>query len=345
MKMKIDLLSLVEQGGCSAKLSASELNKALAGLPKIKHKNLLVDIDTHDDAGVYKINDDYALVQTTDFFPPVCSDPYDFGQIAAANALSDIYAMGGQVLTVLNIAMFPSNLSLSILKEILKGGQDKVTEAGGIILGGHTITDDIPKYGLAVTGWVHPDNVITNADAKAGDVLIITKPIGTGVIISAKKNKLVNEDDYAAAVKNMKHLNKGAAEIMMKYSVSSATDVTGFGLLGHTLKMALGSDVSIKLYSGKVPVLKGVMELIDLGIIPGAAFRNLEYAEKDCFFDDTIDYNRKMLLADAQTSGGLLISIAAEKANSLVADLKQAGEAFSVIGKVIDKAEKSVYVE
>ena len=345
MTKKIDLLKLVEQGGCSAKLSATELNKALADLPKITHENLLVDIDTHDDGGVYKIRDDYAIIQTTDFFPPVCSDPYDFGQIAAANALSDVYAMGGQVLTVLNIAMFPSNLSLSILKDILKGGQDKVTEAGGVILGGHTITDDIPKYGLAVTGWVHPDNVITNANAKAGDVLIITKPIGTGVIISAKKNKLVNEDDYAVAVKNMKHLNKGAAEIMMKYSVNSATDVTGFGLLGHTLKMALGSDVSIKLYAEKVPVLKGVMELIDLGVIPGAAFRNLEYAEKDCFFDDTIDYNRKMLLADAQTSGGLLISIAAEKADSLIADLKQAGETFSIIGKVIDKAEKSVYVK
>jgi len=166
----------------------------------MKHKNLLVDIDTHDDAGVYKINDDYALVQTTDFFPPVCSDPYDFGQIAAVNALSDIYAMGGQVLTALNIVLFPSSLSLTILKEILRGGQDKVSEAGGILLGGHTITNDIPTYGLAVTGWVHPDKIITNANAKVGDVLILTKPIGTGVIISAKKNDLVSDDSYLAAV-------------------------------------------------------------------------------------------------------------------------------------------------
>jgi len=176
-------------------------------------------------------------------------------------------------------------------------------------------------------------------------VLIITKPIGTGVVISAKKNMLINDDDYAEAVKNMKHLNKEAAEIMMKYSVNSVTDITGFGLLGHTLKMALGSNVSIELYSEKVPVLKGVMELIDMGVIPGAAFRNLEYAEKDCFFNDTLDYNRKMLLADAQTSGGLLISIEAEMADSIIADLKQAGETYSIVGKVIDKAEKSVYVE
>jgi selenide,water dikinase len=345
MKKKIDLLNFVEQGGCSAKLSASELNKALAGLPKMKHKNLLVDIDTHDDAGVYKINDDYALVQTTDFFPPVCSDPYDFGQIAAVNALSDVYAMGGQVLTALNIVLFPSSLSLTILKEILIGGQDKVSEAGGILLGGHTITNDIPTYGLAVTGWVHPDKIITNANAKVGDVLILTKPIGTGVIISAKKNDLVSDDNYLAAVENMKLLNKRAAEIMMKYSVNSATDITGFGLLGHTLKMALGSNVSIRLYSKRVPVLVGVMELIDLGVIPGAGFRNLEYAEKDCFFSDTLDYNRKMLLADAQTSGGLLLSIAAAEADSLISDLKKAGEGCSVVGEVINKAEKFVYVE
>jgi len=345
MEEKINLLNFVEQGGCSAKLSASELKKTLAGLPKMKHKNLLVDIDTHDDAGVYKINDDYALVQTTDFFPPVCSDPYDFGQIAASNALSDVYAMGGNVLTALNIVLFPSNLSLAILKEILRGGQDKVKEAGGVILGGHTITDDIPKYGLAVTGWVHPNKIITNAGAKTGDVLILTKPIGTGVIISAKKNNLVNDNNYLAAVDNMKKLNKRAAEIMMNYSINSATDITGFGLLGHTLKMALGSNVSIVLDSDKVPVLDGVMELIDLGVIPGAGFRNMEYAESDCYFSDTLDYNSKMMIADAQTSGGLLISVPASEANSLISELKEAGEGYSEVGKVINKTDKFVYVE
>ena len=162
----------------------------MADLPKVIDENVLVDIETHDDAGVYKISDDYALIQTTDFFPPVCSDAYDFGQIAAANALSDVYAMGGQVLTALNLVMFPADLPMDILKEILKGGQEKVMEAGGVLLGGHTIADDIPKYGLAVTGWVHPDNVATNSAAREGELLILTKPIGTGIIISAKKNDI-----------------------------------------------------------------------------------------------------------------------------------------------------------
>ena len=176
--MDIDLLNLVDQGGCSAKLSATELNKALADLPKITHKNLLVNIDTHDDAGVYKLTDDYALVQTTDFFPPVCSGAYDYGQVAAANALSDVYAMGGQVLTALNILMFPPDLPMSILKDIIRGGQEKVVEAGGLIVGGHTITNEIPVYGLAVTGWVHPDKIITNDQAQAGRYADPYKTIG-----------------------------------------------------------------------------------------------------------------------------------------------------------------------
>ena len=206
--MKYDLLNLVEQGGCSAKLSASELQKALDGLPKIKNKNLLVDIETHDDAGVFKINDDYAIIQTTDFFPPVCSDAYDFGQIAAANALSDVYAMGGQVLTALNIVLFPAKLPMEILKEILRGGHDKVIESGGVIVGGHTIADDIPKYGLAVSGWIHPDNIITNSDAKPGDILLLTKPLGTGVAIAAKKVELGEIETYNEAIETMKQLEQ-----------------------------------------------------------------------------------------------------------------------------------------
>ncbi|HRZ20855.1 MAG TPA: selenide, water dikinase SelD [Bacteroidales bacterium] len=202
--MKHDLLKLVDQGGCSAKLSASELGKALADLPKITNQNVLVDIESHDDAGVYKIREDYALVQTTDFFPPVCSDPYDFGQVAAANALSDVYAMGGEVLTALNIVLFPTTLPLKILKEILRGTQDKVAEAGGVIVGGHTIANEVPVCGLSVTGWVHPDKIITNTGAKSGDVLILTKQIGTGVIISAKRNDLADAATYRAALDSMK---------------------------------------------------------------------------------------------------------------------------------------------
>jgi len=343
--MKHDLLKLVEQGGCSAKLSASELAKALADLPKITNTNVLVDIETHDDAGVYKIYDDYALVQTTDFFPPVCSDPYDFGQISAANALSDVYAMGGQVLTALNIVLFPASLSLEILKEIFRGAQEKVNEAGGVIIGGHTITNDIPVCGLSVTGWVHPKKIITNTGAKSGDVLILTKQTGTGIIISARRNDLADEETYQSAIKTMKHLNKDAAEVMQKHEIRGATDITGFGLIGHALKMAQGSNVSMKINSKAIPVMNKVLDLIEMGCIPGAAFRNLEFAEKDCHFNAALDYNHKMLVADAQTSGGMLISAPTEKADKFLADLMKVGYPYSaVIGEVVKKKEKAIYV-
>jgi selenide, water dikinase len=342
---KFDLLSLVDQGGCSAKLSASELAKALAGLPKITNKNVLVDIETHDDAGVFKIRDDYALVLTTDFFPPVCSDPYDFGQVSAANALSDIYAMGGEVLTALNIVLFPTTLSLEILKEILRGSQDKVAEAGGVIVGGHTIANDVPVFGLSVTGWIHPDKIATNTGAKPGDILILTKPLGTGVIISAKRNDLADDETYQTAVRSMKLLNKNAGEVMRKFEIRGATDITGFGLLGHTLKLALGSGVSIKINSDKVPVMNKVLDLIEMGCIPGAAFRNLEFTEKDCHFDPALDYNHKMLVADAQTSGGMLMCVPKDKADAVLTELKNSGYPYSAeIGVVTEKSNKSVYV-
>lgn len=345
MTKNIDLLKLVEQGGCSAKLSASELNKALADLPKIEHENLLVDIDTHDDGGVYKIRDDYAIIQTTDFFPPVCSEAYEFGQIAAANALSDVYAMGGQVITALNLVMFPADLPMDLLKDILKGGQEKVQEAGGVLLGGHTIADDIPKYGLAVTGWVHPDDVITNAAAKPGDVLILTKPIGTGAIISAKKNDIAPLDSYQAALENMKLLNDKGALIMNKYKVKCATDITGFGLLGHALKMADGSQVSIQIDSAKVPTLPGVMDLIEMGCIPGAAFRNQEFSEENCYFEPSVDYNHKMLVLDAQTSGGLLMAVKPKDVDGVIKELKHLGYPKScIVGEVLDRRKKSVYI-
>jgi selenide,water dikinase len=336
--MKFDLLSTVEQGGCSAKLPATELNKVLKDLPAMEHANLLVSIDTHDDAGVYKIRDDYALIQTTDFFPPVCSEAYDFGQIAAANALSDVYAMGGQVLTALNLAMFPANLPLDILKEILKGGQDKVAESGGVIVGGHTIADDIPKYGLAVSGWVHPDNLTTNSAARPGEVLILTKPIGTGTIISAKRIDLCDTETYLAAINNMKQLNKEAAVIMNKHGVKCATDITGFGLLGHIMKLAEASDVSASINASVVPSLPRVMEFIEMGCIPGAAFRNLDFIEDSCSFDESIDYNTKMFLVDAQTSGGILMSVKKENSASILEELLSAGyPASCIVGEVGEK--------
>ncbi|OYT11424.1 MAG: selenide, water dikinase SelD [Bacteroidetes bacterium 4572_114] len=343
--MNIDLLKLVDQGGCSAKLAAGDLKEALAGLPKITHKNLLVDIETHDDGGVYKINDDYALVQTTDFFPPVCSDPYDYGQIAAANALSDVYAMGGQVLNAMNLLMFPAGQPLTVLKDILLGGHDKVVEAGGVIMGGHTITNDIPVYGLAVTGWVHPDKIVTNAAARAGDVLILTKPIGTGVIVSAWKNGLVDENIYQLAINSMKQLNMGAANVMDEVGVKCSTDITGFGLIGHALKMAEGSKVSININAEKVPVFDEVINLIEMGVIPGASFRNKEFAGAACDFDASVGYNHRMLLFDAQTSGGIMMCAPKEKAGEIVDKLLQAGNPGSVvIGEVLEQGDKMVYV-
>lgn len=340
-----DLLDYVEYGGCSAKLSANELSAALADLPKTLHKNLLVDIETHDDAGVYKINDEYALIQTTDFFPPVCSDPYEFGQIAAANALSDVYAMGGEVLTALNIVAFPAKVPLEVLKEILRGGIEKIIEAGGTMMGGHTIVDDIPKYGLAVTGWVHPEKIITNAAAKSGDILLLTKPIGTGIIMAGKRIGEIEPDKYQTVLESMKQLNKEGSRIMQKYGARCATDITGFGLLGHALKMAIGSNVTIEIDSKLVPVFEGALDLIELGCIPGACFRNLEYVEKECFFGNTLTTNHKMLMLDAQTSGGLLICCSENKVKEMKDELTQTGyQCTSVIGSVGKKGNKNLII-
>lgn len=345
MKKGFDLLSTVEYGGCSAKLSASKLNEALKGLPKITCDNLLVDIETHDDAGVYKISDDIALIQTTDFFPPVCSDPYEFGQIAAANALSDVYAMGGEVLTALNLVMFPAHIPLDVLGDILKGGQDKVSEAGGVIAGGHTIDDPIPKYGLAVTGIIHPDKIISNAGSKSGDVLILTKPIGAGAIAAGKRLGEIDEEKYRTILENMKLLNKNGARIMQKYSVRCATDITGFGLMGHALKMAQASEVTIKIRSSDVPLFPGAYELIDMGCIPGASFRNQDYTEEYCLIEESVDYNHKMLLLDAQTSGGLLMSATAKSADTIIDELKNAGYPdTAIVGEVVKKKEKPMWI-
>ncbi len=341
-----DLLSTVEYGGCSAKLPAEALGIALAGLPSTPHENLLVGIDTHDDAGVYRISPDLALVQTTDFFSPVCSDPYDFGQIAAANSLSDVYAMGGEVMTVLNIVAFPAAVPLEVLREILRGGIEKVKEAGGVILGGHTIVNDTPLYGLAVTGTVHPNRIITNSAAKAGDVLILTKPIGAGIIMAGKRIGEIGEAPYLAVLNSMKQLNSGGAGVMRKFGVLCATDVTGFGLAGHALKMALGSGVTIRLFAGQVPVFEGVPELLTLGCIPGACFRNLEYVEQHTTFGKGLSYENKMLMMDAQTSGGLLMCCDPGQAESMLAELAEAGFGRSaVVGEVLPVMDKSLCID
>jgi selenide,water dikinase len=344
--MKIDLLQMVEYGGCSAKISPKQLEEILKYLPLPADPNILVDIDTHDDAGVYKVNDDLALVLTTDFFPPVCSDPYEFGAIAAANSISDVYAMGGDPVLALNIMMFPAaKLPMEAYAEILKGGFDKATEAGVRIIGGHTIDDFPPKYGLAVVGYVHPDKIITNAGAMPGDSLILTKPIGTGVILAGHRLGMVSDNILSATKELMKLLNKTGAEVMKKYKIKGATDITGFGLAGHLLKMAKASKVSMVLNMKNVPVIGNSYQLIDEGCIPGASFRNLEYAEKDIDFGKDLDYNLKMLAFDAQTSGGLLFAAPSETADKILEDLNIAGLPDSkVIGSVSKQNQKFIYL-
>ena len=345
--MSFDLLSTVEYGGCSAKLPAQKLSEALKDLPKIVNERLLVGIETHDDAGVYKLTDDLAIILTTDFFPPVCSDPFEFGQIAAANALSDVFAMGGKAIAALNLCMFPSEkIPLDVLREILRGGLQKIEEAGAVVAGGHTIDDYPPKYGLAVTGIVHPDKIVTNDKARPGDILILTKPVGAGVIIAGKRIGEVSDADYRACLDNMKLLNKAGAEIMQEFKVRCATDITGFGLLGHGLKMAQASNVTLEIDSTAVPVLSGAYELAENGCLPGAAFRNQEFVEQDCLFEKDVDYSMKMLCLDAQTSGGLLMCIPEVRADELKMVLIDKGyQRTDIVGRVRKKGEKSVVVK
>ncbi len=337
---------MVENGGCSAKIPPKQLEEILKYLPLPEDPNILVSIDTHDDAGVYKVNDDLALVFTTDFFPPVCSDPYEFGQIAAANSISDVYAMGGTPVIALNIMMFPaSKLPPEAYKDILKGGADMASEAGVRIIGGHTIDDFPPKYGLAVIGYVHPRKIITNAGAKPGDSLILTKPVGTGVILAGQRLKMASEKDIAEAKRIMKLLNRSGADVMKKFNVIGATDITGFGLAGHALKMAKASKVTITLKMNDVPLIGDTYKLLDDGCIPGASFRNLDFAEPDTFFSEDLDYNLKMLAFDAQTSGGLLISIHAEKEKELLHELKKSGLLSSrIIGAIFEFTDKSLHL-
>jgi selenide, water dikinase len=344
--MKTDLLQMVEYGGCSSKIPPGQLEEILKFLPLPEDPDILVDIDTHDDAGVYRVNDDLALVFTTDFFPPVCSDPYEFGQIAAANSISDVYAMGGDPVLALNIMMFPAaRLPLEAYAEILKGGFDKAAEAGVRIIGGHTIDDTPPKYGLAVVGYVNPGRIITNAGARPGDNLILTKPLGTGIIMAAQKLGMADEQDIAEAKRIMMLLNKTGAEVMKKYNIIGATDITGFGLAGHALKMARASGVRFVLNMNQVPLIGNSYSLVDEGCIPGASFRNLEYAEKDLEIEHGLDYSLKMIAFDAQTSGGLLICAPPDITQRIVEDLDKAGlYGSTVIGNVTEYEKKHIHL-
>ena len=300
--------------------------------------NLLVGTETGDDAGVYRIGDDKALALTVDFFPPIVDDPFSYGAIAVANSLSDVYAMGGRPILGLNIVGFPVDQPKEILGDILKGGYTKAQEAGCLIVGGHTVDDAEPKYGLAVVGMVEPGSQITNAGAKPGDALVLTKPIGTGIITTAGKQGVADEQTVSRAVAVMSALNRAASETMIKVGVNACTDVTGFGLIGHLNSMMKGSDASAVIELSAVPVISGVWELLEQGIAPGGTHRNLNSMEGNVRWDDSLTDNDKLLLCDAQTSGGLLISLPSAKSDQLLRELNAAGVADSaVIGSVAAK--------
>ena len=307
---------------------------------------MLVGYETGDDAAIYRIDDRVALVLTTDFFAPIVDDPFDYGQIAAANALSDVYAVGGTPITALNIAAFPRNLGPDVIAKILEGGQKKAEEAGILIIGGHTIDDDEPKYGLAVTGLVTPGKQITNSNAQPGDVLILTKAIGSGIITTAAKAGAAEKETIKHAVESMVALNKGASDAMVEVGVNSATDVTGFGLLGHLWQMMKSSKVSAKLSWSEIPILPDVVELAVAGNISGGTTRNMEALKEIVQLEDGISNIDFTILADAQTSGGLLISVPEERSTVLIKSLVDNQSLYScVVGKVIEGDPGAITVQ
>ena len=317
----------------------------LRQLPTVCDPNLLVGPCTADDAAVYRMSDGMALVQTVDFFPPVVDDAFAFGEIAAANALSDVYAMGGMPLLALNVVGFPVDLPKEILGRVLQGGASKAREAGVIVVGGHTVDDAEPKYGMAVTGVVEPGKQITNAGARPGDALILTKPIGSGIITTAGKRQQVDALVLDDAISVMAALNRAASEAMMEVGVHACVDVTGFGLVGHLLGMLRASDVSAEISFADVPLMDGVVQLIDAGIFPGGTERNLRAAEAAVEWSGEIRENDKLLLCDAQTSGGLLMAVPENLAGVLLTSLERRGvAAAAVVGCITGKGAASVRV-
>jgi selenide,water dikinase len=309
---------------------------------------VIVGRDGADDAAVYRITDDLAIVQTVDYFTPIVDDPYDFGAIAVANALSDVYAMGAQPVIALNIAGFPTDgpLPLSVLGEIFRGGAAKATEAGVSIVGGHTIDDKEPKYGLSVTGLIHPDRVLRNSGAKTGDDIVLTKPLGIGIITTGIKRKLVSQDTIREVVDTMSMLNKGASDAMLEVGVDTCTDVTGFGLLGHLREVALASGVGARLSFAAIPVFDAAWNLAMQGAVPGGASRNLDFIADSVVFDPELSLAQRTVLYDPQTSGGLMIFVPHEKTNRLLASLEQKGvKTRAVIGRVVEDDQARIWID
>lgn len=341
-----NLTKMASKGGCAAKIDPQTLSKVLANLPGMPDEmadNLLVGFDKNDDACVIKINDDLAIAQTVDFFPPVVDDPYIFGQIAATNALSDIYAMGGTPLMAVNLLTFPCGMDEECIAKILKGGYDTAVSAGVAVGGGHTIDDKEPKYGMAVTGMVNPNEIWKNSTAQPGDVIVITKKIGVGIYSVASRGEELSEADEDIMIKQMTTLNKHAAELAAKYEVHACTDVTGFGLIGHALEMAKGSNVSIRLYVDKIPFLDRAVELAKQGFVPAGAYGNRRLIDNQVDIEE-IDEAYVDCMLDPQTSGGLMLSMSEAEATDYVKDMAQEGQQCYIIGRVNNKEQYPLFV-
>lgn len=319
---------------------------ALSGLHLKANPNLITGIEKAEDAGVYKLNDDLAIVQTLDFFTPIVDDPYTFGQVAVANALSDVYAMGGKPLTAMNIVCFPiKTMDISILREILAGGLDKIHEAEVTLVGGHSVEDQELKYGLSVTGTVHPLKVIRNTGARVGDKLILTKPLGVGIINTALKGNMANEKAVSKAISYMISLNRKASELMIKSEASACTDVTGFGLLGHACEMIEGTDVGMKIYSDSVPFIPEAKEYAEMGLLPGGLHRNRNFRAHMVTISEDVPSYMSDILFDPQTSGGLLFSLPGRKAEILLGEMSKAGMPdAAIIGEIIADPRGNIIV-
>ena len=323
------------------------MEKALKSLPLERHPDLLVGTETADDAGVFKLSEEIALVQTVDFITPIVDDPFLFGQIAAANSLSDVYAMGGKPLTAMNLIGFPRlSLDLAILTEILRGGLEKIHEAGAVLMGGHTAEDAELKYGLSVTGTVHPGKIITNKTAQAGDVLVLTKPIGTGIISTANKAEMADPDFLRQAAESMARLNREAADAMAQCEVHACTDITGFGSLGHAAEMARGSGLSFRLFYSRIPLLAGTKEYSAVGMVPGGAYCNQTHFGPEISFSKQVPELERIILYDPQTSGGLLIALPPKEGEKLLSlcRKKKIKEA-ALIGEVVPREKNLITVE
>jgi selenide,water dikinase len=342
----IRLTQLAKRAGCAAKQPPGYLLPLLGSLPEIADPRVLVGSSTADDAGVYKLSDDLALVLTTDFFTPIVDRPYDFGAIAATNALSDVYAMGGTPVSALSLVGFPDDkLPADVLVEILRGASDKAAEAGIPIIGGHTIKSDEPIFGLAVAGTVHPARVLTNAGALAGDALVLTKPIGLGIVTTAAKNDRDTRGAIREAIAVMTTLNRGAAETLARHEVHALTDVTGFGLLGHLRNMTAASRVTARVWVDAVPVLPAAVEYVAAGIAPGGTHANLRFLADWVAFDEAVSKEQRLLLSDAQTSGGLLAAAPHREAQAIVSELRAAGlRHAAIVGRIEAAGEGRITV-